>query len=229
MLLKYARSLDTFRFALFLGSFVGGFKALNCVVRARRKVEDGWNAFIAGSIAGLAILLDYRHRRTAIALYLSTRSLQFAVTALARRKVIPTVPHADSLVMGLASSQIIYAYTAAQSTLPKQYLDFLKVHGGLTHRFPKQENDVFALFKAVYESNEPAALELMKKPFFPANPLPDRKLCQMMHPHTTNCNQFHREFFLESIPRSLRLYVPLNVATGLIFRYKHLLKKYVLL
>ena len=39
---------------------------------------------------------------------------------------------------------------------------------------------------------------------------------------TTSCTMGAGHFFVESIPRSLRLYVPLNVAMTLFFRWRQL-------
>lgn len=91
---------DTMRFALSMASIIGGFKGVNCVMRKYRGKEDRLNSFVAGCVAGyacdrtgsgnfqpyidtmnvlsysLALGLDDRQRRIAIAVYISTRGLQ---------------------------------------------------------------------------------------------------------------------------------------------------------
>ena len=44
---------DNFKFPLFLGLLVGGYKAILCSLRCLRGEEDRWNAFIAGSVSSL--------------------------------------------------------------------------------------------------------------------------------------------------------------------------------
>lgn len=43
---------DTLRFAAFFGTFIGGYKAVNCLMRKYREKEDRLNSFVAGSVAG---------------------------------------------------------------------------------------------------------------------------------------------------------------------------------
>jgi hypothetical protein len=79
---------DTTGFALFLGVFLGSYKALLCTLRRLRPHDtaDGLNSFLAGCVAGLALLLERnKTRRLAIALYLSTRSMQFACVWLVKK------------------------------------------------------------------------------------------------------------------------------------------------
>ncbi|KAL1920401.1 uncharacterized protein VTP21DRAFT_778 [Calcarisporiella thermophila] len=78
--LKKAGGKDTVSFAIFLSSFITTYKASLCAIRHLRNVKggDGLNAFIAGSLAGLTLLLERnKGRRLAIMLYLVTRSAQF--------------------------------------------------------------------------------------------------------------------------------------------------------
>ena len=46
-------SRANFRFPLFLGLLVGGYKAVLCCLRCLRGEEDRWNALVAGSLSGL--------------------------------------------------------------------------------------------------------------------------------------------------------------------------------
>ncbi|KAG0209487.1 hypothetical protein BGX33_005487 [Mortierella sp. NVP41] len=77
---KKSGGSDTVGFAFFLASFLSAYKAVLCSMRHNRPYHEGdsLNAFVAGSIAGLTLLLDKnKSRRTALTLYLFTRSIQF--------------------------------------------------------------------------------------------------------------------------------------------------------
>ncbi|GJJ74702.1 hypothetical protein EMPS_07060 [Entomortierella parvispora] len=77
---KRAGGSDTVGFAFFLSSFLSAYKMVLCTMRYYRPDHDGdrLNAFVAGSVAGLTLLLDKnKSRRTALTLYLFTRSIQF--------------------------------------------------------------------------------------------------------------------------------------------------------
>jgi hypothetical protein len=89
-------------------------------VRVRLSVcgsARGRVAFVAGCAAGLTMALDERSRRIALALYISTRTLEFAYLYLMRRGLAPHLPHGDALVMALSSSQIINALVMEPDTL----------------------------------------------------------------------------------------------------------------
>ncbi|KAG9325873.1 hypothetical protein KVV02_006867 [Mortierella alpina] len=79
-ILKRGGGSDTVGFAFFLSSFLSAYKLVLCTMRYYRPNHEGdrLNAFVAGSIAGLTLLLDKnKSRRTALTLYLFTRSIQF--------------------------------------------------------------------------------------------------------------------------------------------------------
>ncbi|KAI8603337.1 hypothetical protein EDD21DRAFT_369367 [Dissophora ornata] len=79
-ILKKGGGSDTVGFAFFLSSFLSAYKLVLCTMRRFRPdvAGDRLNAFVAGSVAGLTLLLDKnKSRRTALTLYLFTRSIQF--------------------------------------------------------------------------------------------------------------------------------------------------------
>ncbi|KAF9931984.1 hypothetical protein FBU30_009163 [Linnemannia zychae] len=87
-ILKKSGGSDTVGFAFFLSSFLSAYKLVLCAMRKMRPDHDGdrLNAFVAGSVAGLTLALDKnKSRRTAITLYLFTRSIQFASSYAMKR------------------------------------------------------------------------------------------------------------------------------------------------
>jgi len=230
LLLEYAGK-DTIRFALFLSLFVSGFKGINCAMRKYRQKEDKLNAFVAGSVAGLSLLLDEKSRRTSIALYISTRALEFVYVYLMRRGMLPNIPHGDALVMAISSSQILYALLREQDTLSKSYYSFLLTHGGFSKYGDLAKPYLLSLSNTTYD--RPTDLTPLKHlltdyplPFEELNNSPNIiKTHALSHPHTDSCTMGSVHFLMEAMPRSLKLYVPLNVLMGLLFRYKLLLKR----
>lgn len=87
-----------------------------------RGKEDGLNAFIAGALAGTALLIDEPSRRLSIALYLSTRAAEFAYVFAMKRRMVPNVPHADVILMSLTAAQILRSFLAEPDTLPVRYI-----------------------------------------------------------------------------------------------------------
>ncbi|KAF9171968.1 hypothetical protein BGX21_010598 [Mortierella sp. AD011] len=79
-ILRKSGGSDTIGFAFFLSSFLSAYKAVLCSMRRLRPddTSDHLNAFVAGSVAGLTLFLDKnKSRRTALTLYIFTRSIQF--------------------------------------------------------------------------------------------------------------------------------------------------------
>jgi hypothetical protein len=69
---------DTTCFALFMSTFISSYKGVLCLMRWLRNKKDFMNAFVAGAVAGLSVLIDTNQtRRVMIALYLSTRTIHF--------------------------------------------------------------------------------------------------------------------------------------------------------
>jgi len=72
-LININKNLDSVRFALFIGLMNGLYKAVLCFMRRFCK-DDKKNAFIAGFIAGLTIIIDHKDRRLLIALIFLSRA-----------------------------------------------------------------------------------------------------------------------------------------------------------
>jgi hypothetical protein len=149
-----------------------------CALRRYRKrgdkESDRLNAFIAGSIAGLALAIDRdKRRRQSIMLYLFTRALQFNGAWLMKRwKMYRKEAHPGKVgwddhlahfiqrfsgvgVMMIANAQIIYAFLFNGDTLPKSYLEFLLTHSGFKKNYHGMAGRVAELVgTTVHQLNE---------------------------------------------------------------------------
>ncbi|CDS09533.1 hypothetical protein LRAMOSA10893 [Lichtheimia ramosa] len=150
-----AADRDTARFALFLSTFLGSYKGIICLLRRHGSLSERVNSFIAGAIAGMALMIDRdKRRRQSIMLYLLTRSLQFTGAWCMKQWAIHRQEKkmADQQqqqqkgwddhiagfmqrwagvgVMMLASSELMYALLFHQETMPKSYYSFLLTHAG---------------------------------------------------------------------------------------------------
>ncbi|KAJ1730160.1 hypothetical protein LPJ61_003168 [Coemansia biformis] len=88
-LLLRGLSRDTLSFAAFLSTLIGSYKAFLCAMRhvCGSRSSEYTNALVAGMLSGLvsAKLDRDRSRRTAIAMYLCTRALQYSCVWLFER------------------------------------------------------------------------------------------------------------------------------------------------
>ncbi|CAO3665030.1 unnamed protein product [Rhizopus stolonifer] len=149
---------DTIGFALFLSSFISSYKGILCGMRHFRKSQDSesdrLNAFVAGCVAGSALIFDSdKRRRQSVMLYLFTRALQFNGAWLMKKwshernlRHPGKVKWDDHLakfaqsysgvaVMMIANAQLIYAFLFNHDTLPHSYFSFLLTHGGFKKNF----------------------------------------------------------------------------------------------
>lgn len=81
--------------------------------------------FLAGTVAGAAILLDAeRHgkeRRVTLALYLLVRAGEVAAESGVKRGLLPSFYHADTLLFTLSCAEIMYSWFFTPETLPPAY------------------------------------------------------------------------------------------------------------
>ncbi|KAG1450758.1 hypothetical protein G6F56_008255 [Rhizopus delemar] len=116
--------------------------------------SDRLNAFVAGCVAGSALIFDSdKRRRQSVMLYLFTRALQFNGAWLMKKwshernlRHPGKVKWDDHLakfaqsssgvaVMMIANAQLIYAFLFNHDTLPHSYFSFLLTHGGFKKNF----------------------------------------------------------------------------------------------
>lgn len=116
---------DTLRFATFFGLMIGSFKAVLCGMRRYRKQDDGWNSAVAGAVSGLALLIDERQRRIVIALYMSCRAMQFVHQKLLKERMVPAIPHGETLLMALCNTQILYSWMCYPETMNRSYYEWI--------------------------------------------------------------------------------------------------------
>jgi hypothetical protein len=148
-----------------------------------------------------------------------------------------------TLVMALASSQILFAYIVAPQTLPRSYYGFLVVHGGLKSRYGSLAVPMLSqIGEAVLRMNNLSgaetqvpdnmtSAEFIAREVSPniATVLPQGVrhnyfICALEHPWNTSCTKAHLSTFVGAIGRSLKLYMPLNAIMTVIFSGRRLIK-----
>lgn len=64
-----SQNRESLRLGAFLASMTGGFRVVEFALQRLRGTDDGWNSFLAGTIAGLSIAFDTKERQKAVSLY----------------------------------------------------------------------------------------------------------------------------------------------------------------
>ena len=85
-------------------------------------------ASVAASL--LSLKLVPRDSRMAISIFFLVRALEILGKKAANNGFIPHVPHAEGLIMALASAQVIWSWLFFRETLEGSYLRFLDHQGG---------------------------------------------------------------------------------------------------
>lgn len=83
-----AQNEESLRLGSFLGTMVGGFRMVEFALQVVRGKSDGWNPFLAGTIAGLSIAFDSKGRQKAISLYLFFKSCGLVWNLLVRKGLL---------------------------------------------------------------------------------------------------------------------------------------------
>jgi hypothetical protein len=104
------------RFGSMFGVFAFLWKLVNNGMRIYRNKDDRLNGFIAGGVAGLAILCERADRRVDIAQQLLVRALQGGYNAGKARDILH-FKNGDALLFGICCAQILYAYTVRHRVL----------------------------------------------------------------------------------------------------------------
>ncbi|KAJ8772402.1 hypothetical protein K2173_027579 [Erythroxylum novogranatense] len=180
------------RVGLLFGGFTGSYHALRCLLRKWRRKETPFNAFLAGSVAGLSVLaLDDPNRRRTLALYLLARVAQCAYNSAKSKNKFHLWGshwrHGDALLFALACSQVMYSFVMRPESLPKAYQEFIQKTGPVERPVYKavRENcrgvpvDIASLSAFLASRGKSNAMKLEEFPSI----IP----CSVIHPDTTSC------------------------------------------
>ncbi|MEW5320344.1 MAG: hypothetical protein WDW38_011423 [Sanguina aurantia] len=234
--LSLGRALaDTFKYTAFLGSLAGLYVAVDeALASIFGKVRSSkWRALIAGLVAAQSLRLTGRKQRHyGLASYVLLRGLTLLVRTgnkpdanpLVRTLLTPTrSAHGDSVLMCLASSQILYSFIMMPTTLPAAYVHFIT----------KQGNKGEYVWRAIQEQAirntsglSPGPLEsLVNTPLVHLNlpPVCDIPVpCAFFHPGQT-CHGHALSLIPHAYLRSLSVYLPVYVIPALLVHRARLL------
>lgn len=213
---------DSLRLAVFFGSFSGA----HALVSGRLGMPD----WASGLVSGLALGLAPAGARMPVALFGFVRALEVCGRWLWARGLVPRVPHADCLVMVLASVQCVYAWIFEPQSLDPSYLSFLYRFGGHpipvvravcanTRGLPVDEATVLPLLERKGLCSEWSAPEF-------CGPRGGH-WCQLAHCDTPSCFGGYLGFWTKSYRHCVRLYTPVFLAQLAFTVARRLLRKRV--
>lgn len=129
------------RIGLFLSTFSGLYKATNCFLRWTSNSSTSLNCFIAGLLAGPALLI---YPSPTVALYVLWKCLEALFHEAVRKDIIKNKDLYIVILYSLATSQLFYSALMDPRYMKKSYLAFLdKISKRKLHMINRSVLDVF--------------------------------------------------------------------------------------
>ncbi|KAL8568832.1 hypothetical protein ACOMHN_035595 [Nucella lapillus] len=189
---------DCLRFASFLGLYPSLYHLILSALRRYRHSQDGWNFGIAGSVAGLSMLLEDPSRQKTLTFFTTARALGAGVVTLVSRGLVRPIPHAETLAFCTCCA----ALTTCVAIFPKL------LPAGYYHSVLKWSRDY----------SHPVLEKLFRVPG-------ERFLtCQEAGLHGDTCTKHALLDLFRSLPSFAKLYLPIHLAPVLVFK-RDVLKK----
>jgi len=123
------------RFGLFLSTYIGGFKGVQCLLRHVRNKDDGLNAAIAGGLAGSSFLILADSKINAdpngtsellpYAVYLLLRALESCWNRLETSGYVKSIPNFYAFLFAISTGTMFWAYSAEPESLRPSYRRFV--------------------------------------------------------------------------------------------------------
>lgn len=110
------------RFGLFLSAFSGLYKATNCALRWSLDCSTASNCFLAGLVAGPALLI---YPSPTIALYVLWKCLEALFHEAVRIELIKNKNLFIVILYGIATNQLFYSAVLDPRYMKKSYMSFL--------------------------------------------------------------------------------------------------------
>ena len=141
-------------FGLFLGSFCGIYKAVNCYLRHRNGSDQQWHALVGGLLAGPSMLFA---PNTTITLYVTWKMIEACYSLGSENQMIPFPNETLSCIYAASVAVIFYVGVMEPSMLRGSYMKFIdRVTEHKLHLINRNLLDIFGTGASVgYEEYFP--------------------------------------------------------------------------
>ena len=141
-------------FGLFLGSFCGIYKAVNCCLRHRNGSDQQWHALVGGLLAGPSMLFA---PNTTITLYVTWKMIEACYSLGSENQMIPFPNETLSCIYAASVAVIFYVGVMEPSMLRGSYMKFIdRVTEHKLHLINRNLLDIFGTGASVgYEEYFP--------------------------------------------------------------------------
>ena len=215
--------VEAVRMALAFGGTTGLYQlGCGCLEQLRGRA-DGWNDFWGGTLSGVAVTALEPERRRTMALYLMARAVQCLYNGAKKRGWIKQGfldwPHGDSLLFGLSSAQIMYAYVMRPETLPYTYWNFIVRTGPISKLVLEQiRRFTRGMSVQVDKLNAFCRSQGMARDIVTSS-RPARLPTRVLHPHTPSAVRGVLDCWVSGFQRGWPLYAALTFAPAIVLRF----------
>jgi len=115
-------SLTRFRFGMFMGTLTGGTRAIQCLLRYIRGIEDGKNQLFAGFLAGFAFFFN---GSIEISMYMASKAAESIYNSFIKSRNIKPIPHGEILLFSFTTALLFYTSLFEPHNLRPSYIKFL--------------------------------------------------------------------------------------------------------
>lgn len=213
---------------LFAGSLLATYNSFMYESKKYVKLIElikNFRALIAGALAGLSLIWVPKENRWSIVLLTFVRAFELQVKLLHKSGSLPTVPHSDVLLMGLASSTMLHTWVYRPHTLDPSYNGFLTKQSQ-THPVIRKALGDMQIGKALdIEAINKVRAEIMKaKPLTESLGYDKWNAGEILFPNKSMIGHFG-SFFIKGMKLALPVYIPVFAVPILMFYPNQLLKK----
>ena len=227
---------ETWRFASFFGIFGLLWKFTYNKTRSLRGKEDRWNSFIAGTVAGAAVLVETPQRRVALAQQFSVRAAQCTYNAMKSRSFIPAPlsRFGDSLIFALASAQVMYCYSFRPKSLDSSFYNFIVQTGPINKESLKDFRTIHSrggldIGSIIARFTEWSKKRVISQHVFDVvgnlDATPALVPCEILHPFHDSCTQSALSAAKDVTKKIFPVYATLNFVPPMMLKFQEVLKR----
>ncbi len=224
--------LDAKEYGLFMGSLLSLYNT--SMYESKKYVQyveflKKYRAMIAGAIAGTSLIWVPKDKRWPIVLFVVVRAFEIQVKLLANRKLVPTLPNSDVLLMCVSSMIMLHNWMYNPRTLDPAYSAFLtkhsQVHSVVRKGLADQQVGLPIDFAAINEIRAKKGLHLeLATPLSNGVDYDKWAPGELLHPGKGMLRYFLK-FFYNAMKNSIPVYLPVFAMPIVLFYPGVLIKR----
>jgi hypothetical protein len=114
------------RSSIFFAALVSSYQAQVCVHRNLRLPDSKYNYYLFGILSGLTVLLESKHRRAELAMFVLPKAWDSLFSVLMKRRWMIRIPGFTYIMFGASMGTLMAFYATESEAISPLVLRFLK-------------------------------------------------------------------------------------------------------